>query len=59
MLASENDISTSIISTVERALKDPQITTFYKLAEALNIKPHKLMKMIEDNLPEDFTLIDR
>ncbi len=59
MLASENDISTSIISTVERALKDPQMTTFFKLAEALNIKPYKLMKMIEDDLPDDFTLIDR
>ncbi len=59
MLASENDISTSIISTVERALKDPQFTTIYKLAEALNIKPHKLIKMVEDDLPPDFTLIDR
>ncbi len=59
MLASENDISTSIISTVERALKDPQFTTFFKLAEALNIKPYKLMKMVEDDLPSDFTLIDR
>ncbi len=59
MLASENDISASIISTVERGLKDPQLTTFYKLAEALNTRPHKLMKMIEDNLPDDFTMIDR
>ena len=59
MLASENDISTSIISTVERALKDPQVTTLFKLAEALNIKPHKLIKMLEDDLPSNFTLIDR
>lgn len=59
MLASENDISTSIISTVERALKDPQVTTLFKLAEALNIKPHKLIKMLKDDLPSNFTLIDR
>ena len=59
MLASENDISTSIISTIERSLKDPQHTTFYKLAEAFNLKPHRLMKMIEDDLPKDFSLIDR
>ena len=59
LVASENDISISIISTIERALKDPQLTTFFKLAQALNVKPHKLMKLIEDDLPQDFSLIDR
>ena len=43
LVASENDISISIISTIERGLKDPQLTTFFKLAHALNVKPHKLM----------------
>ena len=43
LVASENDISISIISTIERGLKDPQLTTFFKLAQALNVKPHKLM----------------
>lgn len=59
LVASENDISISIISTIERGLKDPQLTTFFKLAQALNVKPHKLMKLIEDDLPQDFSLIDR
>lgn len=59
ILASENDISVSIISTIERGLKDPQLTTFFKLAEALNLKPHQLMKLIEKDLPNDFTLIDK
>lgn len=59
ILASENDISVSIISTVERAIKDPQITTVFKLAEALNIKPSELLKLIENDLPKGFSMIDK
>lgn len=59
MLCSENDISGSIISTVERGLKDPQITTLFKIAEALNLKTWQLVKMFEEELPEGFSLIDK
>ncbi len=59
ILASENDISSSIISTIERGLKDPQLTTFFKIAEALNIKPSELLQKIEQKLPKDFSLIDK
>ena len=58
LLASENDISISIISTIERAMKDPQFTTLFKLAEALNIKLSELIKLIEKDLPKDFSLIE-
>jgi len=58
LLSSEYDISTSIISTVERGLKDPQFTTVFKLAEALGVRPYKFIKLIEENLPEGFSLID-
>ncbi len=59
MLASENDISVSIISTVERAMKDPQTTTLFKLAEAFNMKTWQFVKLIEDDLPKDFSLIEK
>lgn len=58
MFCSENDMSTSIISTIERGIKDPQITTIFKIAEAFGMKPSKFVKMIEDDLPKDFSLID-
>lgn len=58
ILASEYDISVSIISTIERGLKDPQLTTIFKLAEAFNIKASELVKLIEKDLPKDFSLID-
>ena len=54
ILSSENDISCSIISTVERGLKDPQFTTLFKIAEALNIKASELVKLVENELPKIF-----
>ena len=59
LLSSENDISVSILSTIKRGLKDPQLTTIFKLAEALEIKPHEFIKLIEDKLPKDFSMIDK
>ncbi len=59
MFSSENDISVSIINTIERGIKDPQITTIFKLAEASGIKPSEFVKMIEEKLPAGFSLIDK
>lgn len=59
ILSSENDISCSIISTVERSLKDPQFTTLFKIAEALNIKTSELVKLVENELPKNFSMIDK
>ena len=59
ILACEGDISVSIISTIERAMKDPQLTTIFKLAEALNIKPSEFIKLIEKDLPKEFSIIDK
>lgn len=59
MLCSENDISCSIISTIERAMKDPQLTTVFKLAEAFELKASEFIKLIESDLPEDFSLIEK
>ena len=59
ILSSENDISCSIISTVERGLKDPQFTTLFKIAEAINIKTSELVKLVENELPKNFSMIDK
>ncbi len=58
MFASENDISIAIISTGERGLKDPQLTTIFKLAEAYNLSPEKFIAKIVANLPSGFTFTD-
>ena len=59
MFASENDISVSIISTIERGLKDPQLTTLFKLAEACDISLSEFIIKISENLPKNFFLIDK
>lgn len=59
MLASENDISTSILSTIEREMKDPQLTTMFKLAEAFNLNITEFMQLISAELPDNFYLIER
>ncbi len=57
LLAMEYDISTSLLNSIERGLKDPQLTTIFKLSEALGVKAGEFVKMVEEELPEGFTLI--
>lgn len=59
IFASENDISTSIISTIERGMKDPQLTTIYKLAEAFGMDIADFLKLVNDELPKKFSLIEK
>lgn len=58
LLACEYEISTSLLNNLERGLKDPQLTTVFKLSEALNIKTSEFIKMIEEELPKGFSLIE-
>ena len=58
LLRAEYEISSSLLSNIERGLKDPQLTTVFKLSEALGIRPFEFVKKIEENLPQDFSLID-
>ncbi len=58
MFAGEYDIPVSIVSTIERGLKDPQLTTVFKLAQAFGMNLSDFTKLICDKLPKDFSLID-
>ena len=58
LLGAEYDISTSLLSTLERGLKDPQLTTLFNLAYAFNISVSEFMQKIESELPKNFTLDD-
>ncbi len=58
LLSAEYEISTSLLSNIERGLKDPQLTTIFKISEALGIKPSEFIRKIEEILPENFSLID-
>ncbi len=57
-LSMEVDISKSIWSNIECAKRDAQLSTLWKISEALNIKPSELLKIIETKLSENFSFIE-
>ena len=57
-LSLESDVSKSILSMIEKAKRDPQLSTIFKIAEALYMKPSELLCLVEQKLGEDFSLID-
>ncbi len=42
ILSMEYEISTSLLNSLERGLKDPQLTTIFKVAEALGVQASDL-----------------
>ena len=54
----EYGIDSGHYSRIENGKIDCKITTFYKLAQALGLKPSKLMELLEQELGENFSLID-
>lgn len=57
-LSNEIDLSKSIWSEVEKGNKDIQISTFWRIAEGLNIKPSELLSEIENELGKNFSFIE-
>lgn len=41
-------------SKLERGLRSPTIETLFKIAQALDMKPHKIIKIIEDKIKIDY-----
>lgn len=58
ILGAEYDIPSSVISDIERAVKDPQLTTLFKLATAFNMTVSEFISEIEKELPKDFSVND-
>ena len=48
----------SIWADLENGIKDPQLSTVWRIAEGLDMKPHELIKKIEDELGEDFSFLE-
>lgn len=43
-------------SKIERGLRCPTIETIFKIAYALDMKPHELVKVIEEEIADEFYL---
>lgn len=57
-LSDEIELSKSIWAGVERGERDVQLSTFWRMAEGLEIKPSVLLKEIEDILGNDFSFLE-
>ena len=44
------DIGRTHLSAIERGVRKPTLETFFKIADALDVKASDLMKMIETNI---------
>lgn len=42
-------------SKIERGLRSPTLETIFKIAFALDMQPHELIQVIEENVEFDFT----
>ena len=56
--SNEINLGKSIWSNLEQGVKDPQLSTLWRIAEGLNIKPHQLIKEIEEELGENFSFLE-
>ena len=56
--AAEYDIGNGNLSRIENANVDCKFITLWRIAEALDMKPSELVKLIEDKVGTKFKLID-
>lgn len=57
-LADEYDISRATLSKLENGIHHCKFITIWQLSEALGIKCSELVKILEEKLGDDFSLID-
>lgn len=56
--ADEIGMGKSMWADLENGIKDPQFSTLWRIAEGLDIKPHQLVKMIEEELGDNFSFLE-
>lgn len=47
------DIGRTHLSAIERGVRKPTLETFFKLSEAIGVRPSELMRAIEEELGEN------
>ncbi len=59
LLADEFDIPKSMLSRLENGINEPKLISLLSVCEALNIKLSDLIKKLELELSEKFSLIEK
>lgn len=58
LISNEVGMTKSMWADLERGIKDPQFSTFFRIAEGLEIPPDILLSELIKALPDEFSLID-
>lgn len=58
LISDEIGMTKSMWADLEKGIKDPQLTTVIRIAEALNVKSSEIIIKLENELGETFSLID-
>lgn len=58
ILAYESDLPRSVVYYILEGIKDPQLTTFWRLALGLGMRPSELLKILEDNLENGWDILE-
>ena len=58
LISAEIGMTKSMWADLEKGIKDPQLSTIIRIAEALNINASELLAELEKELGKDFSLID-
>ena len=56
--ADEIGMGKSLWADLDNGIKDPQFSTLWRIAEGLDIKPHILVKLIEKELGDNFSILE-
>lgn len=54
-VAMEYDIAPSVFTSISKGEKDPLFSSIFRISEAYKIDPRTFLKMVMDELPENFT----
>ncbi len=58
LISNELNVSKSIWSDVELGKSDMQFSTFWRIAEALEVPPEKFIKKVQHNLSEPLSFLE-
>ena len=58
LICAEIGMTKSMWADLEKGIKDPQLSTFFRIAEALDIPLSKLIIQLENKLGDNFSFID-
>ncbi len=54
----ENDISRGHLSRLENGINDPKLSTLWKVAEGLNMPLSEFIRTLENELPENWKMLE-